>query len=140
NNRGTPPHQDGYYFCLKPNEACTVWVPLDDVEAENGALTYVRGSRHLGLLPHNATSVLGFSQGLAKDPEGAGEAVLAPARRGDVLVHHSLTVHYAGRNKTDRRRRSVGFVFYSASAREDPEMQRSYQDALQRQRAAKGLS
>ncbi|HWB99936.1 MAG TPA: phytanoyl-CoA dioxygenase family protein [Bryobacteraceae bacterium] len=139
NNKGTPPHQDGFYFCLSPNEACTFWIPLDEVDADNGALTYVRGSRHLGLLPHNATSVLGFSQGLARDPSGTGEAVLASARRGDVLVHHSLTVHYAGRNKTERRRRSVGFVFFSADARQDDEMLRNYREALERQRVAKGL-
>jgi phytanoyl-CoA hydroxylase len=139
NNQGTPAHQDGFYFCLKPNQACTVWVPLDDADADNGALTYLRGSRHLGVLPHNATSVLGFSQGLAKDASGLGEPVLAHARRGDVLVHHSLTVHYAGKNKTQRRRRSVGFVFFSATAKEDPEMLSNYEQALQRQRAAKGL-
>src|ERR1700730_14551710 len=24
--KGTPPHQDGFYFCLEPNSACTVWI------------------------------------------------------------------------------------------------------------------
>ena len=42
--KATPPHQDGYYFCLEPNEALTVWIALDDIDEENGALHYVKGS------------------------------------------------------------------------------------------------
>lgn len=37
--KATPPHQDGFFFCLKPNEAVTVWVALDDCDEENGCLT-----------------------------------------------------------------------------------------------------
>jgi phytanoyl-CoA hydroxylase len=139
NNRPTPPHQDGYYFCLVPNLAITVWVPLDPVDADNGALTYVRGSHRLGVLPHRATSTLGFSQGLVPDPATLGAMVTCPAVPGDVLVHHSLTVHCAGGNKTNRHRRTIGFVFYSASARQDHEAVLRYQAALRAQREAKGI-
>ena len=40
----TPPHQDNYYFCLRPCNVLTMWLALDDVDAENGCLRYVRGS------------------------------------------------------------------------------------------------
>lgn len=46
----TPPHQDGYYFCLVPNEAATVWIALDDIDSENGALHYWKRSHKKGLL------------------------------------------------------------------------------------------
>lgn len=139
-NTPTPPHQDGYYFCLKPNVACTVWIPLDAADEENGALRYVRGSHRLGVLPHRATSVLGFSQGLAPDPAGLGEAVLCAVEPGDVLAHHSLTVHFAGRNRSAaRHRRSIGYVFFSAAAEIDEEARARYQAALRAQHAAKGV-
>ncbi len=107
-NKETPPHQDGYYFCLKPNSACTVWIPLDPVDEENGALTYVRGSHRNGVLNHGASSILGFSQGLTGGLPRTGEHVMCAAQPGDVLVHHSLTIHYAGENRSkSRHRRSI---------------------------------
>lgn len=139
-NTPTPPHQDGYYFCLKPNVACTVWIPLDAVDEENGALSYVRGSHRLGVLPHRATSVLGFSQGLVPDPAELGEAVLCEVEPGDVLAHHSLTIHFAGRNRSAaRHRRSIGYVFFSAAAEIDEEAVASYRAALRAQHEAKGI-
>src|SRR4051812_3885718 len=37
----TPPHQDNYYFCLKPPQVATLWLALDPVGEENGCLRYV---------------------------------------------------------------------------------------------------
>ena len=35
----TPPHQDNYYFNLKPLNV-VIWLALDDVDDENGCLRY----------------------------------------------------------------------------------------------------
>jgi phytanoyl-CoA hydroxylase len=136
----TPPHQDGYYFCLTPNEAVTVWVSLDDID-ENGALHYVKGSHRKGILPHGASHVLGFSQGIFdRFWEGTGEAVACPVKRGDCLVHHSLTIHFAPGNTTPRPRRAIGLVYFAQRARVDEEARRRYQESLARQREALGVS
>ncbi len=136
----TPPHQDGFYFCLTPNEALTVWVALDDMDEENGTLLYVAGSHRKGLISHAASGVLGFSQGLA----GArlsdfGREVTCRVRRGDALVHHSLTIHAAQGNTSARKRRAVGCVYYAKRAQTDPEQQRRYEESLERQRKAAGV-
>ena len=39
----TPPHQDGFYFMLEPNEALTLWLALDTVNDENGCIHYTQG-------------------------------------------------------------------------------------------------
>ena len=140
NNKPTPPHQDAYYFCLKPNLACTIWIPLDAVDQDNGALSYVRGSHRLGLLPHRPTAVLGFSQGLIPDPAALGQAVHCPAEPGTVLVHHSLTIHSAGANTAQRHRRSIGYVFFSANAQPDEQARARYQAALRSQRESMGIN
>lgn len=139
NNRPTPPHQDGFYFCLDPNIACTIWIPLDRADRDNGALSYVKGSHRLGVLPHRATAVLGFSQGLIPDPATLGESVLCEVDPGDILVHHSLTVHSASGNTSPRHRRSIGYVYYSASAKVDQAALDRYQSALKSQRESKGI-
>ena len=49
--RETPPHQDGFYFMLEPNEALTLWLALDPVDQENGCVRYVPGSHRQGMRP-----------------------------------------------------------------------------------------
>ena len=61
----TPPHQDGFYFMLDPNEAITLWIALDDIDEENGCMRYVRGSHRRGMRPHRPSNILGFSQGVS---------------------------------------------------------------------------
>jgi phytanoyl-CoA hydroxylase len=135
----TPPHQDGYYFNLKPNEALTVWLPVGDIDSDNGALCYLKGSHHKGIMPHGSSGVLGFSQGLTADNlDALGEQVVCKVKSGDCLVHHSGTIHYAFGNPSPRPRRALGLVYYSARAREDEEAKARYQAEARRQQAALG--
>jgi len=127
----TPPHQDGFYFCIVPNEALTVWIPLDDVDEENGAIHYWKRSHRGGVLPHNASQVLGFSQGLAANAQASwGEETVCRVKRGDCLIHHSLMVHSAGPNSSHRTRRAIGVVYYGESAKIDPQAERRYQESV----------
>ena len=100
----TPPHQDGYYFMIEPNEALTMWVALDDIDEENGCIRYVGGSHKKGLRPHAKSGVLGFSQGIT-DYGPNDERLETPmlSRPGDMHVHHSLTIHRADANRSDSR-------------------------------------
>ena len=130
----TPPHQDGYYFCLKPNSALTMWVAVDDCNDENGCLSYVRGSHRHGIINHESSNVVGFSQGLAKDVREQRDAVPMHVAAGDCLIHHCATIHFAGPNRSDRWRRSFGLVFYAESAQRDQIAWDRYTASLERQR------
>ena len=111
--KGTPAHQDGYYFMIKPQEAITMWLSLGEADAENGAVCYIPGSHKKGMRDHGSTAVLGFSQGITDwSDEDTNKEIQMEARAGDILVHHSLTIHRANPNKSDRNRRSIGFIFY----------------------------
>jgi phytanoyl-CoA hydroxylase len=129
----TPAHQDGYYFKLDPPEALTMWLALDEVDEENGCVRYVRGSHLRGMRPHARTNVLGFSQGITDygtADDMAGE-IAFPANPGDLLAHHALTIHRADGNRSaTRSRRSLGFIYYAASAREDKATVTKYQQQL----------
>jgi phytanoyl-CoA hydroxylase len=131
-SRETPPHQDGYYFMIEPQEALTMWIALDEVDEENGCLRYVRGSNLLGLRPHVRSEILGFSQGIPNYGEADMRAEVAvPAQPGDTLVHHSLTIHSAHANRSAvRHRRSLGMIYYSARARQDVARLQAYQRQL----------
>ena len=129
--KATPPHQDGYYFMIKPQEALTMWLSLGYADASNGMVCYVRGSNRKGMRPHSATGTLGFSQGISDwSDEDESASVQMEANPGDILVHHSLTIHHANNNNSDRDRKSVGFIFYRANVEIDEEAHTAYQKKL----------
>lgn len=119
-NHPTPPHQDGYYFCLQPDAALTLWIALDDADEENGCLRYVRGSHLLPHRPHGRSSVIGFSQTILDfGPADLEREHVGVLKRGDALAHHSGTIHRADANRSQRHRRSAAVVFQSATAVRD---------------------
>lgn len=129
--RATPVHQDGYYFKIEPKEAVTMWLALDEVSEENGCLRYVKGAHKEGVRPHQRTKTLGFSQGLIEysDTDKENE-VMVTASPGDLIVHHCLMVHRADGNTSNRSRRALGFIYYSARAKENTDAVESYQQGL----------
>ena len=38
---GVPYHQDNAYFCLAPPDALTLWIAIDEVTIENGAVYFI---------------------------------------------------------------------------------------------------
>jgi phytanoyl-CoA hydroxylase len=120
-NHVTPPHQDNYYFCLSPANVVTIWVALDDVDAENGCLRYVAGSHLAGFRKHSKSKVLGFSQGIDDySHEDFVREVAVPLRAGDAVAHHGMTIHRADANlSSQRHRRSLAIVFKGESCQRD---------------------
>lgn len=131
----TPPHQDGYYFCLNPNHALTLWLALVDCDEENGCLNYVRGSHLEGIHSHGDSGVVGFSQGLRGFEWTEEKVVRMRLRSGDLLAHHSKTIHFADGNRSDRPRKALGFIYFAESAQRDEEAWERYRSSLERQRS-----
>ncbi len=127
----TPAHQDGYYFMIKPQVALTMWLSLGEADAENGAVCYIPGSHKKGMREHGKTSLLGFSQGMTDwSDEDTKAEVQMKAGPGDILVHHSLTIHRANANESDRHRRAIGFIFYRSDVVIDEEAHAEYKKKL----------
>ena len=130
--RATPPHQDGYYFMLKPPQAVTMWLALDAADEENGCVRYVASSHLRPMREHARTQTLGFSQGIVDFPTAADstDEVAITAQPGDLLVHHALTIHRAEQNASRRSRRALGLIYYGQSAQEDTAAHEAYQRRL----------
>lgn len=128
----TPPHQDNYYFCLRPPNVVTLWLALDPADDENGCLRYVAGSHRRGIRTHNATSVLGFSQGISDyGPADQAAEVAVHLAPGDLLAHHGETIHRAEPNRSPTRiRRAFAMVYRGQSCRRDEAAFERYTAAL----------
>lgn len=136
----TPAHQDGFYWCRTPNNACSLWIALDPVDRENACLWYARGSHKLGILPHRASGVLGFSQGLEGFDESKVDAVPIELEPGDAVAHHAATIHWTGTNRTARHRRAISTFAFGASTRRDEAAWERYQASLREQLARRGIA
>lgn len=136
----TPAHQDGYYWNRKPNIACSLWIALDPVDRENGCLWYARSSHKLGILPHEASGVLGFSQGLKDFDVKNFDAVPIELSPGDAVAHHASTIHWTGVNRTPRHRRAISTFCFGASTVLDEEGHARYAASLKAQLAKRGIA
>jgi len=138
----TPPHQDNFYFCLKPPHVVTMWLSLDAVDDENGCLRYVPGSDKHGIRPHGRTAVLGFSQGILD--YGSQDELLEEAVRlepGDLVAHHGETIHRADPNRSPtRHRRAFAMVFRGQSCHRDDTAFERYQASVENQHQQLGLT
>ena len=108
----TPWHQDLPYWCVAGDQACSVWLTLDDVDAANGPLEFLAGShrwnRRFQAMDFKFTQT--HSEELEPmpdiDADRAGYKVLSwDMKAGDCIVFHGLAVHGAPGNLTSGRRR-----------------------------------
>ena len=101
-------HQD-YRFMNGDPECFTVWIPLHDCPLEVGPLQILEGSHHFGFQTHvdENLHVPEIPSGAEIGDEWAGGNINA----GDVLIFHSLTVHAAAPNLSDKMRISLDCRF-----------------------------
>jgi ectoine hydroxylase-related dioxygenase (phytanoyl-CoA dioxygenase family) len=121
-------HQDLSYFHVSGEQLCTTWIPLDETDAETGAMSFVRGShRWPDLYRPNlfvtALSIPGTGGVDVPDVDamaarGEAELVQWSLGPGDVSVHHARTLHAAGANRSaDRWRRAISIRYCGDDAR-----------------------
>lgn len=110
-------HQDGPNWPIHGTQALSLWMALDDVDTQSGAMRYAAGS-HEGPAFASSTNFVRHIRPDAKNSSGEpcpdfdlaenGRTVVTwDVQPGDVLAHHMWTAHAANGNlSTDRRRRA----------------------------------
>lgn len=88
-----PWHQDNGYTFIEPQQYLTLWIPLVDVDAENGCPWIAPGFHKRGTLEHWLTPI-GF-----KCLQDVPDAVCVPGKAGDVIAFSSLALHRTGPNR-----------------------------------------
>ena len=134
--KATPPHQDAFYFNIKPTSAITMWLALEQADEENGCVSYIRGSHKNGMRTHARSATKGFSQSITDygTAEDMANLEIFPAKAGDLLIHHCMTIHTAGANMTRARsRKALGLIYFGASAQPDLEAREAYNRELHSQ-------
>jgi len=115
-----PFHQDAVYFMFEPQDKCLgVWIPLDPVSEENGALTIVPRSHRLDVHKHEMKDGINFgalaAEGIEDNAEYHDKAITLSMQPGDCLLFNTRLLHRSGGNRTTGHRRVI--TLHMASAR-----------------------
>ena len=110
----TPWHQDQFYWPLATEKTITMWMPLADLDASVGSMTFATGSHTAGKLRGHAISdeseieyeQLVRSERLPQHTYGA-------IRAGDATFHAGWTLHRAGPNPTQRMRPVMTIIYFA---------------------------
>lgn len=105
--KGTPWHQDGDYYPIKPLETLTIWIALDDVTEENGPMRFIPGS-HKGKKSYSHhreersdMTIFDVCDSEHFDESTAEDLII---KAGQVSFHDVYMIHGSGPNLTDQRR------------------------------------
>lgn len=130
----TPWHQDeGYWDVDLHYHAVGAWMPLQDVDVDNGCLWFMPGSHHGEVLEHRhlgddpTVHLLEVTE--AFDPQAA---VPVPLAAGEMTFHHPRLLHYARENASSRVRRAWANEFQTAPVKRSQPADRPWVVAGQR--------
>lgn len=108
----TPWHHDMTYWPIGGAQICTLWLALDPVTAESGAVEYVKGSHRWGqkYKPASFSGSNQYKEALPEVPDIDAmrdelSLVQYDLEPGDCTIHHGLTLHGSPGNRSLQLRR-----------------------------------
>jgi ectoine hydroxylase-related dioxygenase (phytanoyl-CoA dioxygenase family) len=112
----TPWHQDFPIVPLDSRDQVNMWIALEDVAADQGALEFLPGSHRVGPLGGSDwTADCDLRDRMTpEDLELVGEPELVPLNAGEAVAFGPLMVHHAGPNTTSRERRGLTWYWVSS--------------------------
>lgn len=120
--REVPWHQDGRYWPIRPVATCSVWIALDDVDAENGCMRYVPGSHRAGhVFRHRRREGDGLVLHEELDPSAFDPAESRDdcLQAGQYSLHDVHLIHGSLPNRSARRRAGFVLRYMPATSRFD---------------------
>lgn len=137
-SKPTRSHQDNAYFKVTPAIATTFWISLDYIDKENGSLYYSPKSNLYPTQKHSRynnnttfrirSGVPGLSMCLPDHDESLDVCMIT--NPGDVLIHNCNTIHRAGKNNSNKRRRAIGVVFIPKICKIDERLKQYFDEQL----------
>lgn len=102
-------HQDRRYWRYSDDNLVSVWLALDDEYSKNGVLEFIPGSHKMVFSAEQFTEKEYFSEVTEENKKLIETKVSTALKKGDVVLFHSLLLHRANKNATDKVK--ISFVY-----------------------------
>lgn len=114
----TPWHQDQIYWPLDTDNTITMWMPLVDLPADIGSMTFASGTHKVGLIDRVVISDESHKT-LAQYIEGKGfeQKYYGAMKAGDATFHAGWTVHSAPANPYGLMRKVMTVIYVADGTR-----------------------
>jgi len=102
-------HQDIRYWHFKNDNLLSVWLSLGDEYLENGLLEFIPGTHKMHFSAEQFDENSGFRDDLPENQAIIAKRVHFELKKGDVVLFHAKTLHYANKNVSDEAK--ISFVY-----------------------------
>jgi len=102
-------HQDIRYWSYENDELLSVWLSLGDEHLENGLLEFIPGSHKMTFTSDQFNERSSFREDLEINKEIISKRVHFNLAKGDIVLFHAKTLHYAHQNATQQAK--ISFVY-----------------------------
>ncbi|CAA6818369.1 MAG: Phytanoyl-CoA dioxygenase [uncultured Sulfurovum sp.] len=102
-------HQDRRYWRFSDNNLVSVWLALDNENHDNGVLEFIPKSHTMDFTEAQFDLKEYFLEGYEGNQETIATKVSASLHKGDVVIFHSLLLHRANKNSTNKAK--ISFVY-----------------------------
>jgi hypothetical protein len=113
-------HQDSGYWPMTPSNTVSAWIPIDDVDRENAAMSVIPRSHRKGIYGVRKSDESDgniFSQIADVADSELDQAVCFEMPAGQMSLHSDLLLHGSGENRSDRRRCAIALRYAAANVR-----------------------
>lgn len=113
-----PWHQDGTHLACR--DILKIWMPLDPVDEENGCMQFIKYShRRLRRYHPYQGDPTGSFMKTDDDEIELSNKIVCQLPAGGATIHHRLTLHHSGPNRTNMPRRALVIVCTVADTNQD---------------------
>ena len=102
-------HQDIRYWHFENDNLMSVWLSLGDEYLDNGLLEFIPGTHKMAFSPEQFDKSSAFRDDLPQNQEIIAKRVHFKLKKGDVVLFHAKTLHYANKNESDEPK--ISFVY-----------------------------
>lgn len=130
--KATPWHQDLPFLPMAGSQMLRIWVPMDAVGPDGGAIHYLRGSHAWETIYHpiGFKDIAAITDTYVNSPYAdwpdfeadydSYDWLVAEAEPGDLLLHHPMTIHGSLGNRTSNHRRAITSFYVGNSTTWNP--------------------
>lgn len=102
-------HQDIRYWHFENDNLLSVWLSLGDEYLDNGLLEFIPGTHKMTFSTDQFDENAAFREDLLENQKVIADRVHFNLDKGDVVLFHAKTLHYANKNESNEPK--ISFVY-----------------------------